>query len=136
MEASELLKLAEDARRSAYAPYSSFSVGAALLTQSGEVFLGCNIESASFSPTCCAERVAFFKAISEGKSDFCAIAVCGGKIGEDERRECTPCGVCRQVMSEFCSDSFRIICYGNDGKIVESTLDALLPRRFALKVND
>ena len=103
-----LLEKAEEARKKAYAPYSNFSVGAALLTKDGKIYTGCNVENASFSPTNCAERTAFFKAISEGEREFEAIAVAGGKIGE-ESGFCAPCGVCRQVMLEFCSPDFKII---------------------------
>ena len=125
MSNKELMELAEQARKKAYAPYSGFRVGAALLCADGSVYLGCNIENASFSPTCCAERVAVFKAVSDGKRDFCAIAIAGGK--EDAKNACYPCGVCRQVMSEFCSESFKIVTA--DG---ETTLGNLLPKSFDL----
>lgn len=123
-----LIENAEKARKNAYAPYSNFSVGAALLTKDGKVYTGCNIESASFSPTNCAERTAFFKAISEGERDFEAIAVAGGKIGE-ESGFCAPCGVCRQVMLEFCSPDFKIIL--KDEKSVKTyLLSELIPIAF------
>ena len=122
----ELIKLAEQAREKAYAPYSSFFVGAALLCADGSVYTGCNVENASFSPTCCAERVAIFKAVSEGQSQFEAIAVVGGKDGCKE--PCYPCGVCRQVMREFCDDGFRVIT--TDGEL---TLGELLPKSFKLE---
>ena len=123
-----LIENAEKARKNAYAPYSNFSVGAALLTKDGKVYTGCNIESASFSPTNCAERTAFFKAISEGERDFEAIAVAGGKIGE-ESGFCAPCGVCRQVMLEFCSPDFKIIL--KDEKSVKIyLLSELIPIAF------
>ena len=125
MSNKEMMELAEQARKKAYAPYSGFLVGAALLCADGSVYLGCNIENASFSPTCCAERVAVFKAVSDGKRDFCAIAIAGGK--EDAKNACYPCGVCRQVMSEFCSESFKIVT--SDG---ETTLGNLLPKSFDL----
>ena len=125
MSNKELIELAEQARKKAYAPYSGFLVGAALLCADGSVYLGCNIENASFSPTCCAERVAVFKAVSDGKRDFCAIAITGGK--EDTKNACYPCGVCRQVMSEFCSESFKIVTA--DG---ETALGELLPKSFNL----
>ena len=125
MSNQELMKLALQARKKAYAPYSGFLVGAALLCADGSVYLGCNIENSSFSPTCCAERVAIFKAISDGKRDFCAIAIAGGK--ETAENACYPCGVCRQVMSEFCSESFKIVTAEG-----ETTLGALLPKSFNL----
>ena len=105
----KLVETAISAMDNAYAPYSSFRVGAALLCEDGEVYTGCNIESASYSPTCCAERVAFFKAVSEGKRSFSAIAVVGAPVGVDSADFCPPCGVCRQVMSEFCGDEFKIV---------------------------
>ena len=128
MTNKELMALAITARENAYSKYSSFSVGAALLTRSGKVFVGCNVESASFSPTCCAERTAFFSAVAAGEREFEAIAVCGGKIGE-ERIKCMPCGVCRQVMSEFCDKDFKVII--EDGKeLLTLTLGELLPYSF------
>lgn len=104
----ELIEAAEVARDRAYSPYSDFKVGAALLTRSGKLYVGCNIENASFTPTVCAERVAFFEAVKNGERDFAAIAIVGGKAGE-KPTSCTPCGVCRQVMAEFCSKDFRIL---------------------------
>ena len=122
----ELIVLAEKARNLAYAPYSGFKVGAALLCENGKVYTGCNIENASFSPTVCAERVAFFKAIAEGERDFVAIAIAGGK--QDEQLVfCPPCGVCRQVMAEFCDKDFLIV-----GKDEKYTLEQLLPMGFKL----
>ncbi len=130
MTNKELMKLAIKARENAYSKYSSFSVGAALLTKSGKVFIGCNVENAAFSPTCCAERTAFFSAITAGERDFSAIAVCGGNVGES-RIKCMPCGVCRQVMSEFCNEDFKIII--EDGEdLSELTLGELLPFSFDL----
>ena len=108
MNHTQLLTLAKEARASSYSPYSGFAVGAALLCRDGRVFLGCNIENASFSPTCCAERVAIFKAISEGAQNFEAIAVVGGK-GDDSAPMCLPCGVCRQVLAEFCDPDFKVV---------------------------
>lgn len=111
MNNQELIKLAFEARERAYAPYSHWKVGAALLCKDGTVFLGCNIENSGFSSTVCAERTAIFKAISEGKKDFDKIAIVGGDEKIGSTGYCTPCGVCRQVMSEFCDpDSFEIIC--------------------------
>ena len=131
MDHKELLDLAKKARERAYAPYSSFNVGAALLTKSGKVYLGCNIENASFSPTNCAERTAFFSAIADGEREFKAIAVCGGKKGE-KTIPCYPCGVCRQVMSEFCTSDFEIIVEEQDSSFKVYTLDNILPLAFNL----
>ena len=130
MQNKELIELAKKASDSAYSPYSRFCVGAALLCGDGSVYCGCNIENASFSATCCAERVALFKAISDGKKDFAAIAVVGAHAGE-KMKECYPCGVCRQVLSEFCDKSFRIVMSDGD-KITEITLGELLPNSFEL----
>lgn len=129
MNDRDLIILAAKARERAYAPYSDFSVGAALLTHSGKVYDGCNIENSAFSPTVCAERVAFFKAVSEGERDFEAIAIVGGKTESDA--ECPPCGVCRQVMSEFCSPDFRIVL-GSAEKYRTYSLSDLLPLSFGL----
>lgn len=130
INAEKLVALAERAREKAYAPYSSFFVGAALLCDDGSVYEGCNIENASYTPTCCAERVAIFKAVSDGKRDFSAIAVVGG--AKDEKCElCYPCGVCRQVLSEFCTQELRIILSA-DGEITETTLGHLLPKAFKI----
>jgi len=119
------------ARKSSYSPYSSFMVGAALLTKSGKVYRGCNIENAGYSPTNCAERTAFFKAMSEGERDFCAIAVAGwGK--DQEPQQAFPCGVCRQVMREFCDpETFRILVASDDrGGYTSHTLNEILPHGF------
>ena len=131
MNSTDLLALAKQARAAAYAPYSGFSVGAALLTAEGKVFLGCNVENASFTPTCCAERVAIFKAISEGERSFSAIAVVGGK-GEETAPMCTPCGVCRQVLSEFCEKDLSVILENEERKPTVFSLGELLPLRFQL----
>lgn len=129
MTSKELMELASKARENAYAPYSSFKVGAALLTKSGKVYLGCNIENAAYSPSVCAERVAIFKAVSEGEKDLEKIAIIGGK---DKGEFTSPCGVCRQVMQEFCSDDF-IIILGNVDKIEEYKLKDILPLSFSNK---
>lgn len=131
MKTQDLLQLAKEARVASYSPYSGFSVGAALLARDGRVFLGCNVENASFTPTCCAERVAVFKAVSEGVREFDAIAVVGGHGAETEPT-CTPCGVCRQVLSEFCDDTFAILLENKDGTPAHFTLGDLLPARFRL----
>ena len=125
----ELINIAKQARGSAYAPYSGFSVGAALLCEDGSIYSGCNIESASYTPTCCAERVAIFKAVSEGKRGFVAVAVTGGKEGEASE-PCYPCGVCRQVLSEFCGGDLRVILQQEDGEPLVTDLASLLPHRF------
>ena len=129
---TKLLEKAEQARKNAYAPYSKFSVGAALLTKSGNVYTGCNIENASFSPTNCAERTAFFNAVSEGEREFEAIAVVGGKIGE-ESEFCAPCGVCRQVMLEFCSPDFKIVLKDKEREKIY-LLSELIPAAFDSKM--
>ena len=131
MSAQELVALAKEAMKVAYTPYSGFQVGAALLTTDGRVYTGCNIENASYSPTNCAERTAFFKAVSEGQRHFTAIAVVGGQNGTINSF-CSPCGVCRQVMSEFCNDDFLIHLGGKNGEIKTITLAELLPLRFSL----
>lgn len=126
----KILKKAELARESSYSPYSKFRVGAALLLTNGDIFTGCNIEVSSYSMTCCAERVALFKAISEGNNEFKAIAIVGGF--DDINKPCMPCGACRQVMAEFCQPDFKIILKNNDG-FEEYTLSELLPKSFLLK---
>lgn len=128
MTNKELIKLAIEARENAYAPYSHWKVGAALLTKSGKVYLGCNIENSAFSSTNCAERTAFFKAVSEGELRFSKIAVVGGDETQGIVDICTPCGVCRQVMSEFCDpDKFKIICAKSTKEFKEYTLRQLIP---------
>lgn len=128
----ELIEKAKQAAKYAYVPYSSFTVGAALQTKNGKVYTGCNIENAAYSPTSCAERTAFFKAVSEGERDFEAIAIVGGLNG-DFKDYCTPCGVCRQIMSEFNDKNFRIILGKNGNDFKEFTLGELLPESFNLR---
>ena len=123
-----LMLKALEARKKSYSPYSHFCVGAALLTKSGKVYTGCNIESASYTPTNCAERTAIFKAVSEGEREFEAIAIVGGKENE-KGGFCAPCGVCRQVIAEFCENDFKIVL-GNEDKFEVYTLDTLLPLSF------
>ncbi len=130
MTNKELLKIAISARAKAYAPYSDFFVGAALLCDDGSVYEGCNIENAAYTPTCCAERVALFKAVSEGKRGFKKIAIVGGKQ-VDIREHCYPCGVCRQVLSEFCDDTFEVIV-GTENEERSTTLGELLPNAFKI----
>ena len=124
-----LMAMAEEAREASYSPYSGITVGAALLCASGRVYKGANIENASYTPTVCAERVAFFKAVSEGERDFLAIAIAGGEAGKPAKAEFPPCGVCRQVMSEFCKKDF-VVLWGNGGKITNTTLEEILPCGF------
>lgn len=131
MTDKELIIKAKQAAENAYAPYSGFTVGAALLTKDGKVYTGCNIENASFSPTNCAERTAFFKAVSEAERDFSKIAIVGGK-NKDFTDFCSPCGVCRQVMSEFCKEDFIILLGRNDEEIKAFTLKEILPLNFSL----
>ncbi len=131
MTASKLIELAVAAMEKAYAPYSGYTVGAALLCDDGTVYTGCNIENAAFGPTVCAERTAIFKAVSEGKRSFTALAVCGGKDGVITSLF-PPCGVCRQVMREFCKDSFTVYLAGPDGTYETRTLAQLLPDSFQL----
>ena len=124
----ELLLAAIEARSYAYAPYSNHLVGAALLTKSGKLYTGCNVENAAYSPTNCAERTAVFKAVSEGEREFSAIAIVGG-IGDTLSPVCAPCGICRQVLAEFCDGDLRIVM-GTPEKIEISTLGDLLPLSF------
>ena len=128
MKAKDLIRLAEAARERAYAPYSDFLVGAALLGKSGKVYLGCNVENAGYSATNCAERTAFFKAISDGEREFQAIAIVGGKRGE-KPGYCPPCGICRQVMAEFCDGEFPVVL-GSADKYEIHKLSDLLPLAF------
>ncbi len=130
MTPEELLKLAREAMERAYVPYSGYKVGAALLTADGRVYQGCNIENASYSPTICAERTAFSKAVYDGVRDFTAIAVVGGKDGEITGFF-PPCGVCRQVMREFCGDDFVLYMGGPDGTYEARTLAEILPFSFS-----
>ena len=128
-----LIKKALEMRSFSYTPYSHFKVGAALLAANGTIYTGCNIENASFTPTNCAERTAFFKAVSEGVKDFKAIAIVGGMEDATELEYCSPCGVCRQVMSEFCKDDFVIICARSEDEYKLDTLVHNLPERFGPK---
>ena len=130
MTAEKLMDLAREAMTHAYAPYSGYQVGAALLCKDGTVYQGCNIENASFTPTVCAERTAFFKAIYDGHRDFAALAVCGGKGGVITGAF-PPCGVCRQVMREFCPDDFPVYLVGANGTYEKVTLAELLPHSFS-----
>ncbi len=136
MREEELVKKAYEAQKLSYSPYSGFCVGAALLTKDGKVYTGCNIENSAFSPTNCAERTAFFKAISEGEREFEAIAIVGNpkECAKEEWDFCTPCGVCRQVMLEFTEpEKFKIICAKGE-EIRSFTLRELLPESFSPKM--
>ena len=127
----ELVRLAKEARERAYVPYSGFAVGAALLCADGAVYQGCNIENAAFGPTVCAERVAVFKAVYDGKRDFAAIAVAGGKAGEEVSGLFPPCGVCRQVLREFCDLDFVLYLARENGEFERHTLGEMLPYSFS-----
>ena len=129
MTAEKLIELAKEAMNRAYSPYSGYKVGAALLCADGSVYQGCNIENAAYTPTVCAERTAIFKAVSEGKRDFSAIAVCGGKDGVITGTF-PPCGVCRQVLQEFCGDDFLVYLVKADGYDTVTLAD-LLPHSFS-----
>lgn len=129
MTDKELVLKAIDAMKNSYSPYSDFKVGAALLTENGKIYTGCNIENVAFGPSICAERVAFFKAISEGEKNFSKIAVVGGKDGIISSST-PPCGVCRQVMREFCDDDFEILIVKESENYDKVLLKDLLPNSF------
>lgn len=130
----KLIKLALEARKKSYAPYSNFLVGAALLCKNGEIYTGCNIENAAFTPTNCAERTAIFKAVSEGITQFDKIAIVGGKKDAQSLDYCAPCGVCRQVMTEFVDvDNFQIILAKNENEYQVYSLNELFPLNFGPK---
>lgn len=131
MNHEELLKTAIEARENAYVPYSHFAVGAALLAKSGKVYRGCNVENAAYGPTNCAERTAFFTAVCAGEREFEALAICGGPAGKPVSELCAPCGVCRQVIREFCPDDFPIVLTTDGTKLYETTLAELLPLSFS-----
>jgi cytidine deaminase len=130
MTEQELFELAIGARGRSYAPYSGFTVGAALLCTDGTVFTGSNIENASYPMGMCAERTAIFKAASEGKRLFCMIAVAGGPAGSGRTACCPPCGACRQVMREFAGPDFIILFSDGGGGFAKRTLKELLPDDF------
>ena len=130
MTPEKLCELAKEAMTHSYSPYSGYKVGAALLCKDGAVYTGCNIENAAYTPTICAERTAIFKAVYDGQRAFAAIAVCGGKDGVITGRF-PPCGVCRQVMREFCSDDFKVYLVTPEG-YQETTLGQLLPESFSI----
>ena len=129
-----LINEAFAARRMAYTPYSHFQVGAALLTEAGRIYRGCNIENAAYTPTNCAERTAFFKAVSEGERAFAAIAIVGGAENAKTLDFCAPCGVCRQVMEEFCDEeAFEIVLARSVEEYEFYTLKELFPKGFGPK---
>ena len=131
MEKQELIREAIAARKRSYSPYSHFQVGAALLGRSGKVYTGCNIENAAYTPTNCAERTAFFKAISEGEKEFEMIAIVGGPAKSARTDYCPPCGVCRQVMAEFCDPkAFRVLMARTETDHRECSLEEALPFGF------
>ena len=129
MTPETLIGLAMEAMSHAYAPYSGYKVGAALLCADGSVYQGCNIENASYGVTNCAERTALFKAVYDGKREFSALAVCGGKDGIITG-SFPPCGVCRQALREFCEDDFQIYLVGPNGTFLTQTMAQLLPESF------
>lgn len=136
MDNKKLICLAFEAQKQSYSPYSEFQVGAALLGRSGRIYQGCNIENAAYSPGSCAERTAIFKAVSEGEREFEAIAIVGNKKGVEKGKGeiCAPCGVCRQVMMEFCDpETFSIILAADEEKYECYTLKELLPLGFGKK---
>ena len=133
MNLETLIREAEDVRRFSYAPYSRFTVGAALLASDDTVYRGCNVENAAYTPTNCAERTAFFQAVAQGEREFSAIAIVGGAAGSTsgERDYCAPCGVCRQVMMEFCDpEEFLVILARDEGDFREYRLSQLFPMGF------
>lgn len=134
MEDKELIKVAYEAQSYSYSPYSGFSVGAALLGKNGQVYTGCNIENAAFTPTNCAERTAFFKAVSEGEREFEKIVIVGNKQGvpKEEWDFCAPCGVCRQVMAEFCDPkTFQVLLAKSETDYITYRLEELFPLGFS-----
>lgn len=118
------------ARASAYVPYSHFAVGAALLTKSGKIYRGCNVENAAYTPTNCAERTAVFSAVCAGEREFEAIAIVGGKKDAEKLPECFPCGVCRQVLAEFCPPEFPVVIASDEQHVQVYTLAEFLPHSF------
>lgn len=131
MTPEKLVELAKEARNHSYVPYSGYAVGAALLCKDGKLYQGCNIENAAYGPTMCAERTAFFKAVYDGEREFEAIAVAGGRAGEEISGLFPPCGVCRQVMREFCGLDFMIYMAKENGEYEAKTLGEMLPLSFS-----
>lgn len=131
MNFEDAIRCAKEVRKKAYVPYSHYTVGAALVTKSGKIYSGCNIENGGIQ-SICAERVAFTKAISEGEKDFDYIVVCGGAKSDSLDNNCTPCGYCRQFMSEFVDKNFRIYLLHNDDTADKYSMEDLLPHSFKL----
>lgn len=131
MTKQELCTLAIKSMNNAYSPYSGYKVGAALLCDNGKTFTGCNVENSSYGATVCAERTAIFKAVSDGERDFSMLAVAGGKENELSDKF-LPCGICRQVMAEFCKPDFTILVVTDQSTYKEFTLSELLPNAFSL----
>ena len=128
----QLIESALEQRKFSYAPYSGFRVGASLLAEDGTIYTGCNIENGAYSPSNCAERTAFFKAVSEGAKEFQAICIVGGPGEEEPKELCPPCGVCRQVMLEFCKPDFQVVLAVSREKYQIFTLEELTPMGFKL----
>lgn len=134
MEFEKIVSEALRMRQYSYVPYSHFCVGAALLTENGDIYTGCNIENAAYTPTNCAERTAFFKAVSEGERSFTAIAIAGGAEDAKELEYCSPCGVCRQVMMEFCNpETFQVVLVKSETEYQVFSLQEILPLGFGPK---
>ncbi len=131
MSLNEAIKIAKDVRKNAYVPYTNYTVGAALVTKSGKIYSGCNIENGGIM-SICAERVAFTKALSEGERDFDYIVICGGKDIDSLDDNCTPCGYCRQFMSEFVDKDFKIYLLKSDDEAEKFSITELLPYSFKL----
>lgn len=129
MKKETLFILAKEAMKNSYTPYSNYNVGAVLLTKNGDIYRGCNIENASYSVTCCAERTALFNAVSVGEREFSAICIVGGKNGEITDYA-MPCGICRQALAEFCDSDFKVYVGKSEDDIKEFTLGELLPCSF------
>ena len=133
MTGDKLMRMARAARERAYAPYSKYMVGAALEGASGRVYLGCNIENAAFTPSNCAERTAVFLAVAGGEREFTAIAVCGAPENQEPSALCSPCGVCRQVLLEFCDPETFTVYMQDNGNLTSRTLAELAPLAFSPK---
>lgn len=125
-----LARCALEARQNAYTPYSHWTVGAALLAEDGSLIIGCNVENAAYGPTNCAERTALFAAVAQGKRRFHAIAIAGGQEGREPSVFCPPCGVCRQVLAEFCGPEFEVLLVKSEKETELHTLGELLPFAF------
>ena len=128
----EDINSAKKVRLNSYSPYSNFQIGATLRTKSGKTYLGCNVENHGIQSVC-AERTAFLKALSEGEKEFECITIVGANKGEEPHEKCMPCGYCRQFMSEFVDENFKVWVVGNDNKIEEYTITELLPYGFKLE---